>query len=51
MPALLNDWRALDDVYLDLSKTFNTVSQNILIDKFDKVWARQVVREVHLGAG
>lgn len=51
MPALLNDRRALDDVHLDLSKAFSAVSQNILIDKFDKVWARQVVREVHLGAG
>jgi len=36
----------VDVLYLAFSKAFDTVSQNVLVDKLKKVWARKMDSEV-----
>lgn len=42
MTNLVDEGKAVDVVYLDFSKGFNTVSHNILIDKL-KYWLDECV--------
>ena len=38
----LDEGRAVDVIYLDFSKTFDTVSHNILVDNLVKKWTGQM---------
>ncbi|KAK4829422.1 LOW QUALITY PROTEIN: hypothetical protein QYF61_004297 [Mycteria americana] len=56
IPGLVDKWRAMDAIYLDFTKAFNTISHNILVSKY-KIdgqlyrqltgWVRAVVNELH----
>ena len=37
----MDEGRAVDVVYLDFSKTFDTITHNILVNKLIKIWIGQ----------